>query len=144
MKLVFFGVLVLLLPMATQATDNQADTKALQGTWLPATAELAGLPVPEDYRKSMKLTIKDDHYLVMAANHKDEGTCKVDSGKSPKTIEINGTKGPNQGKTIPAIYKIDGDALTVCYNLGGKDYPTEFKTKAGTKLFLVEYKREKP
>lgn len=143
MKLVFFGVLLLLLP-TTLVADDQADTKALQGTWLPATAELAGLPVPEEYRKSMKLTIKDDRYLVMAANQKDEGTCKVDSGKSPKTMEINGSQGPNKGKTIPAIYKIDGDSLTICYNLGGKDHPTEFKTKAGTKLFLVEYKREKP
>ena len=90
----------------------------------------------------MKLTIKDDRYTVMA-EQKDEGTIKLDAGKTPKTIEIQGTEGPNKGKTIPAIYKIDGDSLTICYNLAGKGFPTEFKCKPGTRLFLVEYKRAK-
>jgi hypothetical protein len=34
--------------------------------------------------------------------------------------------------------------LKICYNLDeGKDRPTEFKTKEGTKQFLVNYKLEK-
>jgi hypothetical protein len=45
---------------------------------------------------------------------------------------------------ILAIYEIDGDTLKVCYDLGGKNRPTEFKTKEGTALFLATYKREKP
>ena len=143
MKLVFLGVISLMLNTTTQAGDDQADSKALQGTWLPASAELAGKPFPEQFRKSLKLNIKDDRYTVMA-EQKDEGTLKLDAGKTPRTMEIQGTEGPNKGKTIPAIYKIDGDSLTICYNLSGKDYPTEFKSKPGTKLFLVEYKREKP
>ena len=143
MKLFFLGVISLILTTTTQAGDDQADSKALQGTWLPTSAELAGKPFPEQFRKSLKLTIKDDRYIVMA-EQKDEGTLKLDAGKTPKTMEIKGTEGPNKGKTIPAIYKIDGDSLTICYNLAGKDYPTEFKSKSGTKLFLVEYKREKP
>jgi len=36
----------------------------------------------------------------------------------------------NKGRTIPAIYERDGD--------------TQFKTKEGTQLFLVTYKRERP
>jgi uncharacterized protein (TIGR03067 family) len=143
MKLLFLGVLSLMLAATTQAGDDQADSKALQGTWLPASAELAGKPFPEQFRKSLTLTIKDDHYTVMA-EQKYEGTLKLDAGKTPKTMEIKGTQGPNQGKTIPAIYKVEGDSLTICYNLAGKDFPTEFKSKTGTKLFLVEYKREKP
>ena len=58
-------------------------------------------------------------------------------------MDITGTDGPNKGETILAIYERDGDALRVCYDLSGKSRPTEFKTKAGTQLFLVTYKREK-
>jgi uncharacterized protein (TIGR03067 family) len=72
----------------------------------------------------------------------DKGTFKLDPSAKPKAIDITGTEGPNKGKTIPAIYELTDDTLTVCYNLGGKDRPTEFKTKAGTQLFLVTYKRE--
>jgi hypothetical protein len=36
------------------------------------------------------------------------------------------------------------DTLKVCYDMGGKNRPTEFKTKPATQLFLVTYKREKP
>jgi hypothetical protein len=34
--------------------------------------------------------------------------------------------------------------LRICYDLSGKARPLEFKTKADTKLFLVEYKRQEP
>lgn len=141
MKLVFLGVLSLLLNATTHAED---DSKALQGTWLPASAELGGQPFPEQVTKSMRLTIEGDKYIVMVGPQKDEGTTKLDASKSPKTLEIRGTEGPNKGKTIPAIYKIEGNTLTVCYNLGGKDYPTEFVSKAGTQFFLVKYQRSKP
>ncbi len=57
-------------------------------------------------------------------------------------MAITGTKGPNQGKTIPAIYELNGDTLKVCYDLSGEGHPTEFQSKAGTKLFLVTYRRE--
>ena len=57
--------------------------------------------------------------------------------------EDYGVKGPNKGKTFPAIYELAGDTLRVCYDLSGKKRPTEFKTKADTKLYLVTYKRKK-
>ena len=58
-------------------------------------------------------------------------------------MEIKGTDGPNKGKTIPAIYELKDDTMRVCYDLNEKKRPTEFKTKAGTNLYLVTYKREK-
>ena len=58
-------------------------------------------------------------------------------------MDIKGTDGPNKGKTIKTIYKLDGDTLTVCYELGDGDRPTKFETKADTKQLLANYKREK-
>ena len=61
----------------------------------------------------------------------------------PKELDITGTDGPNKGKTILAIYERTDDTLQVCYDLSGKNRPTEFKTTEGAPLFLVTYKRDK-
>ena len=143
MKLLVLGVIALMLTATTQAGDDKADSKALEGTWSLSSAVMAGKPFPEQLIKTMSLTMKDGRYTVMVGQGKDEGTAKLDSSKTPKTMEITGTDGPNKGKTFLAIYKIDGDSLTICYDLSGKAYPTEFKSMPDTKLFLEEYKRAK-
>ena len=126
------------------AAPADKDMAAIEGTWLPATAELAGKPFPEEVRKSIKLVIKGDQYTVTIGEVVDRGTLKLDAAARPKALEVTGTDGPNKGKTFPAIYEQNGDTLRICYDLSGKKRPTEFKTEAGTQLFLVSYKRDQP
>jgi uncharacterized protein (TIGR03067 family) len=126
------------------ALDAKEDGKKLEGTWKPVTAELGGKPFPDEVLKTMKLVVTDGKYTVTVGEQTDEGTVKLDTAKKPRAMDIVGTKGPNQGKTIPAIYEVTDTTLRVCYDLRGKAHPTEFKTKADTQLFLVEYKRQKP
>ena len=140
-----FVVLTLVLSFTSAARGGDAkDGDALQGTWLPATAELAGKPFPDEVRKSIKLVVKDDKYTVTVGKQVDQGTVKLKPSAKPKEMDITGTEGPNKGKTILAIYERNGDTLRVCYDLSGKNRPKEFKTKEGTQLFLVTYKRQKP
>jgi uncharacterized protein (TIGR03067 family) len=120
------------------------DADTLEGTWKAKTAELGGKAFPDEVRKSIQLVVKDDRYTVTVGKKIDRGTVKVNRKAKPKELDITGTEGPNKGKTILAIYERDGDTLRVCYDLGGKGRPTEFKTRTGTQLFLVTYKREKP
>jgi uncharacterized protein (TIGR03067 family) len=117
---------------------------AIQGTWLPSAAELGEKAFPDEVRKTIKLVVEGDRYTVTVGKEVDRGTVKLNPRASPKELDVTGTEGPNKGKTIPAIYERDGDTLRVCYDLGGKSRPTEFKTREGTQLFLVTYRREKP
>jgi uncharacterized protein (TIGR03067 family) len=135
--------LVLVLSFSSAAWGDHKNDETLQGSWLPSAAELGGQQFPDDVRKSTKLVVKDDKYTVTVGADVDEGTVKLNPSAKPKAMDITGTAGPNKGKTILAIYERKGDTLRVCYDLGGKSRPTEFKTKAGTQLFLVTYKREK-
>jgi uncharacterized protein (TIGR03067 family) len=135
--------LVLSFSLGTRSGDAK-DGGTLQGTWLPATAELGGKAFPDDVRKTIKLVVKDDKYSVTVGKEVDQGTVKLNPAAKPKEMDITGTDGPNKGKTFLAIYEQDGDTLRVCYDLSGKARPTEFKTREGTQLFLVTYKREKP
>ena len=132
-------------PLSARGGDAKAkdDGKKMQGTWKPATAELAGKPFPDEILKTMKLVVSDGKYTVTVGEQTDEGTVKLDPAQEPRALDIVGTKGPNQGKTILAIYALTDTTLRVCYDLSGKARPKEFKTKADTQLFLVEYQRQK-
>ena len=106
--------------------------------------QFAGAKWPQKVLDSMKLVLKDGKYTVEDSGQSDEGTVTYDTAKSPRTMEIKGTNGPNKGKTFLAIYELKGDELRICYDLSGKSHPTEFATKAGTRLFLVTYRKAKP
>ena len=123
---------------------DASDATEIQGTWLPGSGELGGRKYPEAVLKTMKLVMNDGKYTVTVGDQTDKGTVKLDSNKTPKAIDVTGVEGPNKGKTFPAIYELKGDTLRICYNLGGKERPTEFKTKQGGRLFLVTYQRQKP
>lgn len=135
-------VLVLFAASPSRGDDSRDLPKKIQGTWLAQSAELAGVPFPDDVRKSIKLVIKGHHYTVMVGEEPDRGTVTIDSSAKPKKMVIKGTDGPNKGKTMLAIYRLKGDTLEVCYDMSGKHYPKEFATKKGTQLFLATYKRQ--
>ena len=137
---------VALTALADEKSDDrktQEDQKALQGEWVPIKAELAGAPMPDAVLKTISLKLIKNEYEVLVAGKPDKGTWTIDAAAKPKSMKITGVKGPNAGKTFPAIYELTADTLRVCYDLSGKKLPTEFKTKPETKLYLVTYKRKK-
>lgn len=138
-----FIVLAVVLSLSLAARGDAKDGDAIEGTWLPSSAELSGKAFPDEVRKAIKLVVKGDEYTVTVGKEPDRGTVKLNPKAKPKELDIVGTDGPNKGKTILAIYERDGDTLRVCYDLSGKGRPKEFKTKEDTQLFLVTYKREK-
>jgi len=119
------------------------DAKGVQGNWKPAKAELAGQPMADAVLQSISLKLDNGKYEVFVGANPDRGTYTVDATSKPKSITVTGTEGPNQGKTFPAIYELKGDTLRICYDLSGAKRPTEFKSIAGTKLYLVTYQRKK-
>ena len=127
--------------LAARGADKD---EMIDGTWFPAEAEIGGQKFPEEVRKIMKLEVKDGKYTVTVGKGIDRGTIKLNPAAKPQAMDITGTEGPNKGKTHPAIYERKGDTLRICYDLSGKGHPKEFKSTAGTQLFLVTYKLEKP
>jgi uncharacterized protein (TIGR03067 family) len=131
--------------LAEVSADHKTleDRQALEGDWIPVKAELAGKPMPDSVLKTISLKLLKNEYEVLVAGKPDKGTWTIDATTKPKSMKIVGVKGPNAGKTFPAIYELGADTLRICYDLSGKKLPTEFKTKADTKLYLVTYNRKK-
>ncbi len=137
----YFAVPILSGALAL-AADRPDDAKSIQGAWIPNKAELGGKPVPDAVLKMIKLKLDNGKYEASVAGESDVGTYTLDVGSKPKGMTVNGTEGPNKGKSYPAIYELDGDMLRICYDLSGAKRPTDFKSSAGTKLYVVTYKRK--
>ncbi len=119
------------------------DADAVQGNWTPVEAVLGGQSMSGDVLKTISLKLDNGKYEVFVAGEPDRGTYTIDPTTSPKSMNVTGTEGPNGGRTFPAIYEIKGDTLRICYDLSGAQRPTEFKSIAGTRLYLVTYNRKK-
>src|SRR5689334_16031688 len=129
--------LLTVLAVARIARGDNSEQQTIDGTWLPAMAELAGTPWPEQVLKTIVLKLERGKYEVSVAGQMDRGECVCDGSTMPKRMTIRGNEGPNSGKTFLCIYDCDGETLRVCYDLSGQQFPSEFATKKGTQLYLV-------
>jgi len=125
------------------APGDQADLNALQGNWKPVSAELAGQPMADTVLNSLSLRLYRGRYEAFVGSTPDRGAYSLDPTSRPRGMTVTGTDGPNKGKTFPCIYELQGDTLRICYDLSGTKRPTDFKTLAGTKLYLATYARKK-
>ena len=111
------------------------------GTWKPVSVELGREPLPERVMETMELMLEGNSYFMRAGGQLDRGTVAFDEVTRPFRMDITGTSGPNKGRHIPAIWRIDGDLLTICYGLEGESRPASFATGGNPKIFLVKYRR---
>ena len=118
------------------------DARAVQGQWKPVRAELAGKAMTDAVLKIISLKLDDGKYEVFVGDEPDRGTYALDPAPTPRGMTITGTDGPNRGRTFPAIYELNRDTLRICYDLSGMKRPAEFKSIAGTRLYLVTYIRK--
>ena len=130
MKPIFTIVMLALAATTVQAHEHHAPHK---GTLVELGEEFSHLEIVLD-PASGKIT-------AYALDGEAEKAVRLKQAEI--VLKITGVKGPNAGKTFPAIYELTADTLRVCYDLSGKKRPTEFATKPGTKLYLVTYKRKK-
>ena len=144
----FFAVPLTALCCCVMFTDSRslaADTPESDGVWKVAEAVLMGEPLPEQIAKAITLTVKGEEYAVTIndAKEQDKGTVTIDAKASPKRMTIKSTFGPNNGKTLLAIYEMkDKDTMRVCYDITGKEFPKEFKSEKGENTYYVEYRRK--
>lgn len=133
----------------------QSDLDQFQGTWAVTSMVIDGRPVPEDARAKMTVTVRKDK-LVMegpvgspkkGVTQRREFAIKLDPSKQPKALDETALDGRYKGKTMPAIYRLEGDTLTLCSSNqppGQKapSRPTEFESVRGSMLMVIKLKRK--
>ncbi|HVT84233.1 MAG TPA: TIGR03067 domain-containing protein [Chitinophagaceae bacterium] len=135
MRLITF-VSLLLLSISCSNSKNDQLSK-LSGNWIPIQQEIGGTALPTTSFQGQKLVISDSNY-TFTAESVDKGVIRCSGEK----MDIYGREGVNSGKHFTAIYKLENDQLTICYNLSGDAYPEAFDTKGKPKYFMCVFKKQ--
>jgi uncharacterized protein (TIGR03067 family) len=131
--------------LAAPGGDAQKDLQTLQGTWQIDTVQESDGKLGSDEKiKALTFAFNGDT-LKLTTNGEPVVTykVKVDPSKNPKAIDLTYQDGPEKGKTEPGIYQAEAGKLTLCLNDAGKERPTAFATKSGSKITLVVLKHAK-
>jgi RNA polymerase sigma-70 factor (ECF subfamily) len=128
---------------AGKEADKKTDKEKLQGRWKLVSGEMGGKAA--DDLKEGTFVFKGDKVVTEKPDgmtHSSDYT--IDPTKKPKTIDVTPREGPEgeKDKTFPGIYELDGDTLKICANGPDMERPTEFKSKEGTQIMLLTFKRE--
>ncbi len=122
------------------------DKEALAGLWQAVELEANGQKAPADAAKAFQLRIKGDKLVFSPTTDNREHAFAIDTTAKPKAMDLTPADGPAKGQKLPcAIYMLDGDKLTLCFDKeweAGKR-PTEFKTAVGDGFALVTLERVK-
>ena len=116
--------------------------KELEGTYVATTLEKNGKPAPKELTDSMKIVIKGEDLTIKIGEDEKRAKIKVDGSKTPRTIDVSPSDGPEKGKTFPGIYKIEKGEVTLVFTEKG-DRPKEFKSDGEAVLLKMKKAEEK-
>ena len=115
-----------------------ADSSALNGCWLVTEAHLGGVRLPENALSGLTLHVQSGTFVFGS----DHGIITVDRSSRPPALDVIATAGPNAGRFVPAIFEQTGGRLRICFDLAGRDRPTDFTAPIRSNRFLAVYRRE--
>ena len=137
-------MLVSVLLMSHQVSADETPSP-LNGIWHPVNAAMMGQELPKEVRDGIVLKLDGEQYSVTVNGTPDKGTFEIDRKSVPHRMTITGKVGPNQGKTLLAIFEMTkSETLRVCYDIKGLAFPAAFKSEPESTHYLVEYRRELP
>ena len=132
--------------VADEPRAGVKDKQTLQGLWQAIELEANGQKAPAEVVKAFRIQIKGDQLVFNPASENRKHAFAIDPEAKPKAMDLTPADGPGKGQRLPcAIYKLDGDKLSVCLDKEGQSgkRPTEFKTVDGDGFALIILERAK-
>lgn len=123
----------------TYQRSNVSDQGKLEGTWTVATHEIEGDRSDTHGYKGSKVTIAGDLMTIdKPGKGTQEATIRVDPASSPKSLDLTPLREKKPGATLPGIYRLEGDTLTLCLpTIPGRVRPTAFTSTPGHRQVMV-------
>ena len=137
---------------AIRGQDGREFPESLEGTWVLTAMEKNGNAAPKYVLGKLNFTFKEDTMIMggqlTAAPGKEpvkqKFTFKLDRVKEPDAIDLIPLEGDFKGKTVPGIYRLEGEELKLCLpKQGDKERPSAFKSPEGSDLAFMTFKRSK-
>ncbi len=140
-------IAVLALGFVAGARADEAASKKflkdLEGTYSATSMSLGGMAAPEELTKTVTFEFKAGTLIVSAGKGKDKvATLVVDPSQKPIAVDVTPKDGPDAGKSMAGIIKVEKDVVTLCFiDAPGAARPKEF-TGEGMKTMLVVLKKK--
>jgi uncharacterized protein (TIGR03067 family) len=145
-------LVALALCAGAAAADDAAAKKflkELEGTYTPVSITRAGDPAPADFLTGTSIVIKADTLAVRFESAKGSedkaAVVLVDPGQKPIAIDLTAKDGPDAGKPVLGIVKVEKDTVTLCWGdrTDRAERPKEFSSTKENKHFLIVMKKAK-
>jgi uncharacterized protein (TIGR03067 family) len=143
MRTCFVTVLALGLLAAAAAREGDAaadDGERIQGRWQVATAGENGRQL--QVTRADVLTFTADTITQAIDGRSEAVGYRLDPAATPKAIDMGLPVGGRRGFLIRAVYRLEGDTLTLCYHRDGGPRPTAFVAGPGTRQGVMVLRRE--
>jgi uncharacterized protein (TIGR03067 family) len=126
----------------TRAADDKDPTA---GKWITESVTRDGAPVAA--LKGATREHADGKYTFTPTKDSTAqpatGTYKLDTTKTPITVDLTAKGGTYDGKTLQGIVKVDGDTMTIAFAEPGKERPTKFESTKGSGVVVAVFKKAK-
>ena len=150
MRLLSASVLLLIV-LGVRADDaaSKKMLKDLEGTYSAISMSKGGEPAPDVYLKTISFNVKGDTFTVTFkkddASEDKAATAVIDSTQKPIAIDLTPKDGPEAGKPMLGILKVEKDSITLCWTDRGEKTarPKEFTSTKENKQFLIVMKKNK-
>lgn len=131
------------LVAAPAPKDTPKKDPGIVGEWIAQEMVAGGLKVSMP-AGNFTFQFAPDGKLIVKEPTKakpEESTYSVDAKKTPNEIDLIPLP-QEKTPTMPGIFKIEGDTLTICFTPMG-ERPKSFESKAGTVTMLLTFNRVK-
>jgi uncharacterized protein (TIGR03067 family) len=107
--------------------------RALEGTWSFERLVVAGDTLPAAALAASRILIDGDRFRTESPEAIYEGVFNIDVEAEPHAIDIEFVEGPEAGNTNRGIFRLEGDMLEICLDMGGAPRPATFHAAPGTR-----------
>jgi len=112
-----------------------SDLAALQGSWKQTDLQADGVSNPPDETSTPDAitTFNENRFFVRSLDGALllHGTFELAESTNPKSVNWMDATGPDTGKILPAIYRLEGDLFVFVAADRGSPRPTAFRTVSG-------------
>jgi uncharacterized protein (TIGR03067 family) len=126
--LVVASVATLSLFLVLWVLRSKIDQHRLQGIWLVEELWEGPIQRPPQRIAGWRVIFNGDQFTVRGPGFVSPSTYRLDPTKEPKEFDLVLA----DGKTIPGIYRLEGDRLQMVMNFNGPDRPIHFNKQAST------------
>jgi uncharacterized protein (TIGR03067 family) len=119
----------------------EEELQRFRGVWKQIAYERDGIKQSLDEQGwEPSTTFTDSEFVVTLADGSVpiRGTYRIDPFQNPKAVDWTDTIGEDAGKTLLAIYSLQGDRFTFCAAYPGLARPTEFRARPGQVLRVLQ------